>query len=133
MKPTTNRRGGNRQPKEFYKRPMTYEESQFAADNINIVWWYLDSRGLDRNEWFDVVIFRYILSVKRYLSIPQLRQYRFVNIACKAMQSAIGGECAKKERRPVEVSMNSVVPGASDLTYEAILTDANTVEAIVFA
>ena len=125
--------GGNRQPKEFYKRPLTPEEAKFATDNINIVWWYLDSQGLDRNEWFDVVIFRYMLSVKRYLNLPELRQYRFVNVACKAMQSAIGGEYAKRERRPVEVSMNSVVPGTDDLTFEDILADANTVEAVLFA
>ena len=125
--------GGNRQPKEFYERPLTPEEAQFATDNINIVWWYLDQRGLDRNEWFDVVIFRYMLSVKRYLNIPGLRQHRFVNIACKAMQSAIGGEYAKRERRPVEVSMNSVVPGTDDLTFEDVLADANMVETVVFA
>ena len=125
--------GGNRQPKEFYERPLTPEEAQFATDNINIVWWYLDSRGLDRNEWFDVVIFRYMLSVKRYLNLPELRQHRFVNIACKAMQSAIGGEYAKRERRPVEVSMNSIVPGTDDLTFEDILADANMVESAVFA
>ena len=86
---------------------MTPEEAQFATDNINIVWWYLD--------------------------IPELRQHRFVNIACKAMQSAIGGEYAKRERRPVEVSMNSVVPGTDDLTFEDVLADANMVETAVFA
>ena len=64
-----------------------------------------------------------MLSVKRYLNIPELRQHRFVNIACKAMQSAIGGEYAKRERRPVEVSMNSVVPGTDDLTFEDVLAD----------
>ena len=49
------------------------------------------------------------------------------------MQSAIGGEYAKRERRPVEVSMNATIPGTCDLTYESILADANTVEAVVFA
>lgn len=49
------------------------------------------------------------------------------------MQSAIGGEYAKRERRPVEVSMNSVVPGTDDLTFEDVLADANMVETAVFA
>ena len=48
-----------RLPKSFYERPLTPKEAQFATDNINIVWWYLDQQGLDRAEWFDVVIFRY--------------------------------------------------------------------------
>lgn len=45
-----------RLPKSFYERPLTPKEAQFATDNINIVWWYLDQQGLDRAEWFDVVI-----------------------------------------------------------------------------
>lgn len=110
-----------RQPKEFYERPLTSEEAQFAADNIYIVSWYLGQRGLDQDEWFDVIIFRYLLAVKRFLSIPALQEYRFVNIACKAMQSAIGGEYAKRERRPVEDSLDeSIFPG-SNLTYEMVL------------
>lgn len=125
--------GGGRQSREFYNRPLTPEEAQFATDNINVVWWYLDKRGLDRNEWVDVVIFRYLLSVKRYLSISELQQYKFVNIACKAMQSAIGGEYAKRERRPQTISLNAVIHGTEDMTLEQILADPVTVEDLVFA
>ena len=134
MKPAKNEMGGGvRLPKSFYERPLTPKEAQFATDNINIVWWYLDQQGLDRAEWFDVVIFRYMLAVKRYLSIPELQQYRFVNIACKAMKSAIGGEYAKRERRPRTVSFDDIVPGTEDMTYEQILADPVSVESLVFA
>ena len=65
MKPAKNEVGGGvRLPKSFYERPLTPKEAQFATDNINIVWWYLDQQGLERAEWFDVVIFRYLISVK---------------------------------------------------------------------
>ena len=51
MKPAKNEVGGGvRLPKSFYERPLTPKEAQFATDNINIVWWYLDQQGLDRAE-----------------------------------------------------------------------------------
>lgn len=84
-----------RLPKSFYERPLTPKEAQFATDNINIVWWYLDQQGLDRAEWFDVVIFRYLLSVKRWFALPDLQKVKFVTVACKAMKSAIGHEREK--------------------------------------
>ncbi|WP_322170249.1 hypothetical protein [Acutalibacter caecimuris] len=110
-----------RQSRDFYDRPLSPEEAQFAAENLNIVFWYLNQRGLSENEWFDVVIFRYLISVKRYLTFPDLQQYRFVNVACKAMKSAIGHEYEKKKRnrRPVEVlSLDDPINGLNDLTYE---------------
>jgi len=114
-----------RQSKEFYSRPLTETEASFAAEHLNIVWWYLNQRGLDREEWFDVVIFRYMLSVKLYLFRPELRQYRFVKIAVQAMRSAIGGEYVKRKRRPQEVSLFDIVPGTESLTYEDILASSN--------
>lgn len=90
--------GALRLPKSFYERPLTPEEAQFATDHINIVWWYLDQQGLDRAEWFDVVIFRYLLTVKRWLALPDLQQVRFVTVACS-------------------VSLYDVIPGTDDLQY----------------
>ena len=74
-----------RLPKSFYERPLTPKEAQFATDNINIVWWYLDQQGLERAEWFDVVIFRYLRTVQLYCTTPSLRKYKFEAIAFKAM------------------------------------------------
>ena len=109
--------GALRLPKAFYDRPLTPKEAQFATDNINIVWWYLDKQGLNRAEWFDVVIFRYLLSVKRWFAVPDLQKTRFVNVACKAMQSAIGNERRKQAAGPQTVSLYDVIPGTEDLCY----------------
>ena len=76
-----------RLPKSFYERPLTPKEAQFATDNINIVWWYLDQQGLDRADWFDVVIFRYLISVKRWFALPDLQKVKFVTVACNAIMA----------------------------------------------
>ena len=109
--------GALRLPKSFYERPLTPEEAQFATDHINIVWWYLDQQGLDRAEWFDVVIFRYLLTVKRWLALPALQQVKFVTVACSAMRSAIGHEREKQAKEPRSVSLYDVIPGTDDLQY----------------
>lgn len=106
-----------RLPKSFYERPLTPKEAQFATDNINIVWRYLDSQGLNRAEWFDVVIFRYMLAVKRWFALPDLHQYKFVTVAYKAMRSAVGNERAKRAREPQTVSLFDVIPGTDNLCY----------------
>lgn len=100
MKPAKNEVGGGvRLPKSFYERPLTPKEAQFATDNINIVWWYLDQQGLERAEWFDVVIFRYLISVKRWFALPDLQKVKFVTVACNAMRSAIGNARAQERQR----------------------------------
>jgi hypothetical protein len=111
----------HRQTKDFYERPLDQEEAKFAADHIGIVWFYLNNRGLDWDEWFDTVIFRYMLAVKRYLSDPDLQRYKFTTIACSAMRAAIGHEHDRRKRRPQEVSLFDVVPGTESLTFEEIL------------
>lgn len=67
--------GAVRLPKQFYERPLTLEESRFASEHISIVYRYLRQQGLNSDEWFDVVIFRYLLSVKRYFALPELQKY----------------------------------------------------------
>lgn len=109
--------GGLRLPKAFYERPLTQKEAQFAASNINIVWWYLDQQGLDRADWFDVVIFRYLLSVKRWFALPDLQDVRFVTVACNAMRSAIGNERKRQAKEPKTVSLYEPIPGTEDLLY----------------
>ena len=106
-----------RLPKSFYERSLTPKEAQFATDHINIVWWYLDSQGLNRAEWFDVVIFRYLLSVKRYFALPDLQKVKFVTVACKAMKSAVGHERERRAREPKTVSLYEPIPGTEDLFY----------------
>lgn len=106
-----------RLPKRFYERPLTPKEAQFATDNINIVWWYLDSNGLDRAEWFDVVIFRYLTAVKRWFALPDLQKFRFVNIACMAMKSAVWCERRKQVNEPRTVSLYEPIPGTDDLLF----------------
>ena len=114
-----------RQPRKFYERPLTAEEAQFAADHLSLVYWFLNKHGLNENEWFDVVIFGYMMAVKKYVSIPDLKQYSFTTTAYKAMSSAVSNERKNQEKQIKTVSLYDPVPGTDDLVYADMVTAEN--------
>ena len=104
---------------------LSSREREFAAKNYYIVINYLRKRQLPFDEWFDVVIFRYLRSVHRWHTELELHYYTFQTIAEKAMQSAIGGEYAKRSRRIQAISLEEVIPGTDGMTYGDIATYDN--------
>lgn len=58
--------------KDPLNTPLTDEEQKFATDNHYLVFKYLRLRKLPPDEWYDVVIFRYLRSVKRWFAYPEL-------------------------------------------------------------
>ena len=102
----------------LYSRPLTAQESDFAAQHLSLVWWFLHEQALDEAEWFDVVIFRYLLSMKRWHSQPHLKAYSFSTIAVKAMHSAVDSERKKQMRRVETVSLNTLIPRTNGLVLE---------------
>lgn len=109
-------------PRGFYTRPLSKKEAVFAEDNINIVYWYLRTYGLDEAEWYDVVIFGYLLAVKKYLSVPSTQKVKFVTVAANAMRSCVGNVRDKDRRQPKTVSLYDTIPGTEDLMYIDILS-----------
>lgn len=105
--------------------PLTWEEQQFAIDNHYLISKYLNIRKLPFDDWYDIVIFRYLRSVKRWFAIPELHEHSFEIIAFYAMRSAIGGELAKQGRRIQTVSIEEVIPGTDGMTYSDIVTYEN--------
>lgn len=109
-------------PRGFYTRPLSKKEAIFAEDNINIVYWYLRTYGLDEAEWYDVVIFGYLLAVKKYLSVQSTQKVKFVTVAANAMRSCVGNMRDKDKRQPKTVSLYDTIPGTEDMMYIDILS-----------
>ena len=49
---------------------LTDYERQYAEEHHALVYRFLHDKGLDSNEFYDVVIFRYLAAVQRYLTEP---------------------------------------------------------------
>lgn len=105
--------------------PLTEEEQLFAAGNHYIIGQYLNKRKLPVNEWYDVVVFRYLLSVKRWFAQPGLHRYRFRTVACAAMRSAVTAELKKQTRRIQTESLDAVLPGTEGCTLHELVTADN--------
>lgn len=114
------KRGG-----DMSQEPLTPEEQAFAVQHHHLVLEYLRIRRLPVDDWYDVVIFRYLRSVRRWHTELELHYYSFKTIAFKAMQSAIGGEYAKRSRRIDAISLEEPIPGTDGMTYGDTITYDN--------
>ncbi len=83
------------------RRMLTEKQEQFLAEHHYLVEDFLKYRGLPMDEFYDVVIFRFMRAVKQYDERDDLKQYKFSTIANNAMRWAL----AKPLRRRKEVEM----------------------------
>lgn len=63
--------------------PLTDEQRDYAAEHHALVYKFLKDNHLPMDEFYDVVIFGYLRAVRRYLTEPALRQYKFTTIAMR--------------------------------------------------
>lgn len=54
-------------------RPLTATERQFASDNYHLIIEFLKRSKLDAEEYFDVVVLDFLLSVENYLASEQMQ------------------------------------------------------------
>ena len=105
--------------------PLTAEEQCFAESNHYVVEQFLKRNRLEPDDWYDVVIFRYLLSVKKWHQEPELHKWKFSTIAGQGMRSAVGNEKKKDSRRIQTISLDGVIPGTEDMTYMDKITADN--------
>lgn len=55
-------------------RPLTPMEKQFASDNYHLIMDFLKRMKLNAEEFFDVVVFEFLLSVEIYLNNSELQE-----------------------------------------------------------
>ncbi len=105
--------------------PLTPEEQQFAETNHYLVEQFLYWNRLDPDDWYDVVIFRYLQSVKKWLMRPELHRYKFSSLLKQGLSSAVRNEKDKQARRIQTVSLDATIPGTEDATYLDVITADN--------
>lgn len=104
---------------------LTDAERLFATQYHHLIYEYLNIRKLSVDEYYDVVVFRYLRSVHRYFNEESLQDYNFRTIAFSAMRSAIGGEMKKAERRIQTISLDEEIPGTDGMTLLETVTYDN--------
>ena len=71
-------------------RPLTPTEKEYAAENYHLIMDFLKYSRLDAEEFFDVVVLDYLLSVEIYLNNEELRKkFCFEAISYTYMKRAV--------------------------------------------
>lgn len=79
--------------------PLTKAQSDFAAQNYELVFSFLSERQLDGDEFYDAAIFSYLLAVQVYDEHPELRNKPFSEVASHCMAKAVTRHMEKLNRR----------------------------------
>ena len=90
------------------RRMLTEKQEQFLAEHHYLVEDYLKYRGLPMDEFYDVVIFRFMRAVKQYDERDDLKQYKFSTIANNAMRWALASHFGEERSRNEGVQILSL-------------------------
>lgn len=105
--------------------PLTLQEQEFAAEHHRLLYQYLHSRKLSIEEWYDVLLFSYLQSVKKWFAEPDIQRYSFSTIVYNSMRSGVQRERQKQKRRIQPLSLDERIAGTEDLTYCDTITYEN--------
>ncbi len=109
---------------------LSPEQQRFAEQNHQIVDRFLSRKRLDAEEFYDVVIFGYLLAVQEYLEKPRLSDYAFSTIAWRNMNDCLINEyaywnCGKRSAvtAPLEeeyLSIDALLPNQMQRAEETL-------------
>lgn len=105
--------------------PLTAAEQRVAAQNAFMISRFLAANRLPINDWYDVVAFRYLRTVKRWFSCPELYHYEFSTLAWQAMSSAVYNERRKQRHQIQTISLDDVIPSTDGMTWAEMVTEDN--------
>lgn len=112
-------------PRRLKLRPLEPHEKEMAEEHHALVLRFLRANSLPMEDYYDVVIFRYLLAVEKWFRRPDLYRYGFTSIAWAAMSSALSREREKQRRRLRTVSLEEPIPGCDGLTWGDTITQRN--------
>ena len=97
-------------PRPAKLRPLTPWERDMAEEHHSLVLRFLQVHGLPMEDYYDVVIFRYLLAVENWSRKVSPVPGGFPAIAWAAMSIALTKEQERQRRIPQAVSLEEILP-----------------------
>lgn len=97
-------------PRPAKLRPLTPWERDMAEEHHSLVLRFLQVHGLPMEDYYDVVIFRYLLAVENWSRRTSTIPGGFPAIAWAAMSIALTKEQERQRRIPQAVSLEEILP-----------------------
>ena len=103
---------------------MTPLQKQFAEEHQNVVFRFLNQKGLPADDYYDIVIFGYLQAVQEYDENPALSHFRFSTIARTKMSDSLNKHYSYENKPKRKAPMVSIHTHTSDgLALNEILPD----------
>ena len=103
---------------------MTPLQKQFAEEHQNVVFRFLDQKGLPADDYYDIVIFGYLQAVQEYDENPALSRFRFSTIARTKMSDSLNKHYSYENKPKRKAPTVSIHTHTSDgLALNEILPD----------
>lgn len=90
--------------------PLNEEQRRFATENHNLVYAFLNEKGLSEDEYYDVVIFGYLQAVMEYTVKHGITKYTFSTVAWRRMSSRLANhfrDLTAAKRKAQTVSLHA--------------------------
>ena len=108
---------------------LTERQRLFATEHHNVLEEFLLKRGLDYDDYYDVVVFKFLKAVKQYDEVERLRKQAFKDVAVSLMQMAVDNHrrALKQQRENVFVLSLDYMPKNRDgLLFSERIADETT-------
>lgn len=102
--------------------PLTQKESAFALENHDMVFRFLKRFKLNSDEYYDIVIMRYLRACKKYCCEERLQNWAFSTIAFRAMSSAVYNY-RRSLRRKFALSLDAPCSEDGTVSFGELLPD----------
>lgn len=109
-------------------RPLTREERKFSEENYHLIMDFMKKSKLDEEEFFDIVVFDFLLSVEKYLNDPQLQaKCSFEAVSYMYMKRAVFVHFRKQkaQKRNAEAGADISLNGDPKDIYSTMETASN--------
>ena len=105
-------------------RQLTNKEQVFAEKHHDLIYAFLNEKGLDEDEYYDVVIFGYLRAVEEYCEKTDCYKCSFSTLAWLEMKGALSNHfknlsCAKRNAQTI--SFNDAIDGENGLRIEYVI------------
>lgn len=105
---------------------LTERQKQFAEENHRVLEDFLRYRGLPQEEFYDVVVFRFLRAVQQYDEREDLQRYSFQTIARNHMRSALSNYFRSQKHQKENmrlISLDYPMAGNPNLTLGDCIAD----------
>jgi RNA polymerase sigma factor (sigma-70 family) len=99
--------------------PLTTEQKAFAGKYHNLIYSFLNKKNLREDDFYDIVAFGFLQSVRRYFEEPDLsKKYAFTTIAWGGMKTSLSNYYKKEssqKRKAHTISLEAEIYGDGEI------------------